>query len=227
MPLLSNARPGAGRLGDSMPLGLPALGFRRRFPSGAILFQQEAPADSCFFLEEGEIALRRISRSGTEVELSRIGEGQWFGEIILFASQVYPAQAVAVSDCVVLEFKRSAILSSPDPAVSSFFLGLLARKCLTLNHRIEELTIMDARERLSRFIVALCPGHARGCCGGRSNCSFPLPKKKREIALELGMAPETLSRAFRQMEEEGYIKVSGSRLEVPSCERLMSLIERD
>jgi CRP-like cAMP-binding protein len=207
-----------------MPPALASLGFRRNVSSESILFQQEAPADSCFLLEEGEIALRRLSRSGDEVELARIGPGDWFGEIILFAARVFPAQAVAVKDCVVLEFRRSAILSSPDPAVSSFFLSLLARKCLSLNHRIEELTIMDTRERLAHFIIGLCPGHMAGCKGGLTNCSFPLPKKKREIAVELGMAPETLSRTLRQMEKEGYIKVKGSQLEVPSCDFLLGLV---
>jgi CRP-like cAMP-binding protein len=227
MPLLNITRPEHERPGSSIPPVLVALGSRRKVASGIILFQQEAPASSCFLLEEGEIALRRQSRSGDEVELARIGGGEWFGEIILFASQVFPAQAVAVKDCVVLEFRRSAILSSPDPAVWAFFLSLLARKCLSLNHRIEELTIMDTKERLARFIIALCPGHMSGCKGGLTNCSFPLPRKKREIAVELGMAPETLSRTFRQMEKEGYIKVKGSRLEIPSCDSLLNLVGDD
>jgi len=215
MPLLNNNRSEDERPGSSIPSALAALGLRRKVASGVILFQQQAPASSCFLLEEGEI------------ELARIGPGEWFGEIILFAAQVFPAQAVAVKGCIVLEFRRSAILSSPDPAVPSFFLSLLARKCLALNHRIEELTIMDTRERLARFIIGLCPGHMSGCKGGLTNCSFPLPRKKREIAVELGMAPETLSRTLRHMEKEGYIKVKGSRLEIPSCDSLLSLVGDD
>jgi CRP/FNR family transcriptional regulator len=225
MPLLHNREPKS--LGEGIPSALAALGRERAVVAGAILFQQDDLAESCFLLEKGEIAVRRLSRSGVEVEIARIGEGEWFGETILFAARAFPAQAVAVRDCSVLEFRRSAILSSPDPTIASFFLGLLARKCLSLNRRIEELTIMDTRERLARFIVGLCPGYKAGCPGGRTNCSFPLPKKKREIAIELGMAPETLSRALRQMEDEGYIKVRGSLLEVPSCDYLQNLIERD
>lgn len=226
MPLLNRhdaERPPEGEV----PPALAALGLRRRVGAGALLFRQEEEAESCFLLEEGEVALRRLSTAGDEVEIARVGPGQWFGETILFAARAYPAQAVAVLDSSLLEFRRSAILSSPEPAVSSFFLSLLARKCLSLNRRIEELTIMDARERLARFIVGLCPGHRAGCRGGREACSFPLPRKKREIAAELGMAPETLSRALRQMEEEGYIRVAGPRIEIPSCDRLTGLIGGD
>jgi CRP/FNR family transcriptional regulator len=208
-----------------LPPALAALGIPRHAAAGTILFAQDAPAESCFYLDSGEVALRRSSRSGEEVEIARIAPGGWFGETILFAALSYPAEAVAVRESELLEFGRKAVMSSRDPEVSSFFLGLLARKCLALNRRIEELTIMDARERLASYIIGLCPGRAAGCPGGRPGpCSFPLPKKKQEIAAELGMKPETLSRSLRQMEEEGLIKVSGSRLEVPSCSALMGLI---
>ncbi|MDA8427088.1 MAG: Crp/Fnr family transcriptional regulator [Treponema sp.] len=219
--------PAAAAPDDGVPAALAALGFRRSVAAGSLVFRQDERAESCFLLERGEIALRRLSRSGDEVEIARIGEGEWFGEIILFASRAFPAQAVAVRDSDLREFRRSAILGSPHPEVGSFFLALLAHKCLTLNRRIEQLTVMDTRERLARFIIGLCPGGGRGCEGGLEACSFPLPRKKREIAIELGMAPETLSRALRQMEEEGYITVRGSRLEIPSCDFLRSLIEDD
>jgi CRP/FNR family transcriptional regulator len=222
MPLLN--RPSTGRAECAIPTSLLALGQKRKVASGAVLFQQGAPSESCFLLEKGEVALRRISPSGDEVELARIGDGDWFGEIILFAEQVFPSQALAVKESEVLEFRRASVLASPDPAIPAFFLSLLARKCLVLNRRIEELTIMDARERLARFIIGLCPGRAAGCTGGKTACSFPLPKKKREIAVELGMAPETLSRTLRQMEKEGLIAVIGPRLEIPSCSRLRALI---
>jgi CRP/FNR family transcriptional regulator, dissimilatory nitrate respiration regulator len=221
---LLNRRGQAGHPESSIPAALFALGQRRTVSAGAILFQQGAPADSCFFLESGEVALRRIARSGGEVEIARIAPEGWFGEAILFASSVFPAQAIAIEDSCVIVYRKAAVLSSREPEVYSFFLALLARKCLSLNRRIEELTIMDARERVARYVVGLCPGHRSGCEGDRSPCSFPLPKKKREIALELGMAPETLSRTLRQMEDEGYFTMSGALLEVPSCSSLRGLI---
>lgn len=210
-----------------VPSALSGIGNRRAVAAGALLFQQDAPAESCFYLERGEVALRRISRSGDEIEIARAGEGEWFGEIILFAESAFPAQAIAIRDSVVLEFRREAILGASDPEVSAYFLALLANKCLKLNSRIEQLTIMDTKERLARFIIGLCPGRASGCEGGRTACSFLLPKKKREIAVELGMAPETLSRTLRLMEDEGYFRIIGPRIEIPSCEKLCHLIEED
>lgn len=214
------------KLGDSpgLPAALAGLGRRRAAKAGTLLFQQGEPAASCLYLESGEVSLRRVSGSGAEVEIAAIGAGEWCGEVILFAEGSYPAQAIAVRDAQLLEFRRAEILGSTDPAVGAFFLGLLARKCLRLNRRIEQLAIMDSRERLAHYILGLCPGHASGCEGGRRACSFPFPKKKREVAEELGMAPETLSRSLRQLEAEGLIRIDGPRIEIPSCDGLLRLI---
>lgn len=230
MPLLN--KPGEARREGIIPAVLAALGMRREIASGSVLFMQGESAERCFFLEKGEVALRHLSRRGTEIEIARIGEGEWFAEAVLFAGGSFPAQAVAVRECLVLEFRRRDLLSASDPKVSSFFLSLLARKCLALNGRIEQLTAMDARERVAGFVLALCPGAASGCegdascCEGeRETCSFALPKKKLEIAAELGMSPETLSRALRRMEEEGYLRIRGPRVEVLSCRLLRGLLE--
>jgi CRP-like cAMP-binding protein len=210
--------------GSRLPPSLIGLGRRRVAAAGTLLFQQGAPASSCLYVEDGEVSLMRLSRSGDEVEIARICAGEWCGEVILFAESVFPAQAIAVQKSTIVEFLRADILGTIDLEVKSFFLALLANKCLKLNSRIEQLTIMDTRQRLARFILGQCPGYAAGCPGEKTACSFPLPKKKREIAVELGMAPETLSRAFRQLDAEGLIKIDGSRIEIPSCDGLQNLI---
>jgi len=207
----------------SLPRSLAGLGRRRNAKAGVLLFQQGAPAASCLYVESGEISLRRISGSGEEIELTRVGPAQWCAEAIVFAGSSYPAQAVVVRDAAIVEYSKSEILGSPDMEVRAFFLGLLAEKCLRLTKRIEQLTIMDTRQRLAQYILGLCPGRAAGCPGGRSACAFPFPKKKREIAEELGMAPETFSRALRQLEAEGRIRIDGARIEIPSCESLNDL----
>jgi len=223
MALLKN--PDSPLRSEDLPAGLASIGLERSVSPGAVLFGQDEEAESCFLLLRGEVALRRVSLRGDEIEIARIHPGEWFGEAVLFAARRYPARAVVVAGGSVREFRRAQIFSSGDPEVLPFFLSLLARKCLALTARIDQLTVMDARARLASFILGLCPGGAAGCSGGRLDCSFPLPKKKREIAIELGMTPETLSRTFRRMEAEGLFKVKGALIEIPSCSRLRGIAE--
>jgi len=213
------------KTGFIMPESLIALGQKRIVQSGTFLFQQDDEAASCFYLEQGEVALRRLSRTGNEIEIGRVVQGEWFGEVILFASRVFPASAVAISDCQVREFRRQTILSSMDQDISAFFLSLLARKCLSLNHRIQQLTTMDTQERVARFLVGLSQKPQTVYTREKVSVTFTLPKKKRQIAIELGMAAETFSRTLCALESSSYIRVQGNQIEILSFERLQSLFE--
>ncbi|NNM53515.1 MAG: Crp/Fnr family transcriptional regulator [Spirochaetales bacterium] len=207
-------------LGSGLPVALSGLGRRRQLGAGMILFLQDDPAAYCFFVEAGELSLRLLSPSGHEVELTKIEAGDWCAEALLFAESTYPAQAVVTKDCRLVQIHRDEILKNTNSEVTAFFLRLLAYKCLRLNKRIEQLTILGARERIVQYILGLCPAHNDGCPGKLSHCRFPFPKKKLEIAQELGMTPETLSRIFRQLEGENLIEIEGATLGVVSCARL-------
>lgn len=210
-------------MAPSLPPALVALAHPKDVLAGTLLFLQDEAADRCYFLEVGEVALRRIGRGGDEIEVARIEPGEWFGEAVMFAGQGFPVQATVVKASRVWEFRRRALGGALDPGVSGFFLGLLAQKCLGLNRRIQELTVMDARERVARYLLRLCPG---GGCGG-TGCRLSLPKKKVEIARELAMAPETLSRTLGQLEKDGFLVLTGTQVAVASCGRLRALAEAE
>jgi CRP/FNR family transcriptional regulator, dissimilatory nitrate respiration regulator len=233
MPLLS--RPNQDESGEARGEGVqsgggpPApksvldSGRLLRQSEGTLIFSQGDPAARFYLVLEGEVSIRKLGSSGEEVEVSKVGPGQWFAEVIAFADARYPAQATALRDCALLEYDKDRVdsLLRTNPEAARFFLGLLARKCLTLNERIEFLTLLPARSRIARYFLGLCPRAA--CPGGP--CSFDLPRKKREIAAELGMAPETLSRGLKSLEEEGLLVVEASRVTVPRCPALRAVAD--
>jgi CRP-like cAMP-binding protein len=209
---------------NPLPPGLVGLARPRDVAPGSLLFLQGDPADRCYYLEAGEVALRKLARSGDEVEVGRIGPGDWFGEAVMFAGRGYPVSAHIVRPSRVLAVSRADIVGSSEPGVSGYFLGLLAQKCLGLNRRIEELTVMDARERVARYLLRLCPTSGGGVCAG-SGCRLTLPHKKVDIARQLAMAPETLSRTLSLLERDGLLVGEGTRVAVASCAGLRAIAE--
>jgi CRP/FNR family transcriptional regulator, dissimilatory nitrate respiration regulator len=205
------------------PPSIRALGLAQDLPAGSLLFSQGERADRFYHLESGEIRLFRTGRDDSEVELSRIRPGQWFGEVVLFAARAYPACARAESDSRVLRYLNRDLspLLERDGQASAFFLRLLAEKCLSLSARLQELTVMPVRERFLRYLFRLC-GSAGSACPGSGPCVFALPKRKLAIAAELGIVPETLSRSIKALEAEGLIAVSASKVTVKDCARLRS-----
>ena len=50
------------------------------FPRKQIIFTQEDPADTVFYIQEGKVRLTVVSKIGKEATLGILSQGQFFGE---------------------------------------------------------------------------------------------------------------------------------------------------
>jgi CRP-like cAMP-binding protein len=191
-----------------------ALGKKKNCRPGNFLFHARDEAKGFFYVRRGAVRVFRMDENGREMEIVRLGPGDFLGEAVAIAGARFPAFARATEDTEVLLFDREAVFRKvgQDPAVARFFLKLLAGKCLVLNERIEALGLLTVRQRLARYLLSRC--------GGSRDCLIQLTDKKVEIARQLGTVSETLSRNFREMEEDGLIEVKGKKIRVRDCGRL-------
>ena len=187
---------------------LRSLGRRRPFRKGAVLFREGEEARLFYFIESGEVRVFRSDERGRELEVVRIRSGDFLGEAVALAGARYPASAEAVRDTATAALDARAVLDAAgrDPASARFLIGLLARKCLALNERLEALGLATVRQRLARFLAARP--------AGESGRFFDLGVKKAELARLLGTVPETLSRTLRRFEADGLIEVRGPRVRI-------------
>ena len=190
------------------------LGLKKTCRAGNFLFHAQDEARGFFYLRRGGVRVFRMDENGREMEIVRLGPGDFFGEAAAFAGVRFPAYARATEDSEVLCFDREEVFQriGRDPAVARFFLELLAGKCIVLNQRIEALGLLSVRQRLARYFLS--------GCGGTQNCLVEIKVKKSDLARQLGMAGETLSRNLREMEDDGLIRVKGRQIRVLDCPRL-------
>ncbi len=85
--------------------------------------------------------------------------------------------------------------------------------------QIEHLKTRSAAQRLAAFILGLCPVQ-------QGSCSVRLPFEKIVIAGQLGMQPESLSRAIVKLKAVG-VRVEGGIATVPDVGRLRCHAESD
>jgi len=191
-----------------------ARGRKKKYSKGELLFAAGGPADGLYYVASGAVRVYRMDEQGREVEIVRLGPGEFFGEAVVFASPVFPAFADATLDSEVLFLDKSGLLEDLDrvSGLAQDLLGLLARKCLVLNRRIEVLELQTVRQRLVRFLLSRCRDRDSGV--------VHLEMKKGELAKILGTIGETLSRNLKQLQEEGLIRVTGRRIHIPDCRRL-------
>lgn len=114
-----------------------------KVPKFAVLFTKGNPADSMFFILEGEIRARKMIE-GKETTLFTWQAGEAFGETALLSQGPRAADVVANEDAVLLKLPEKAFtqITTEAPALATPFLLSISRsittRALDLGKRYEE-----------------------------------------------------------------------------------------
>ena len=191
-----------------------ALGTPRHFTRSSVLFSEGDQAAGFFFIRKGQVRITKLDEHGRELEVTRVGPGDFLGEAVAFVGGRYPFIAQAIGETDVAYFDIEAVLRrvDRDPKTARFFLDLLARKCVVLSARIESLGLRTVRQRIVRYLLENGSEVAP--------CVITLKIRKGELARQLGTVGETLSRNLRQMQAEGLIEVKGRDIHIKDPARL-------
>lgn len=190
------------------------IGVPKRYPRGSHVFKAGEAADGFYAVQKGGVRVYKLDGQGRELDVDRLQPGDFLGEAVAFAGGAFPFFAQATEDADVYYFDRAAAWKAveSDAAAARFFIGLLARKCVVLSHRVESLGLQTVRQRLIQYLL--------NNCSGESRCIVHLKFKKGELAVFIGTVAETLSRNLKQLQEDGLIDVRGSTIRIENCPKL-------
>jgi hypothetical protein len=74
-----------------------------------IIVKEGDPGDSMFIICSGEVSVRTRDRTGKEVELARLFEGDFFGEVSLLTGRPRTATITSITPTELLELKSSSM----------------------------------------------------------------------------------------------------------------------
>ncbi|NEO61865.1 MAG: Crp/Fnr family transcriptional regulator [Moorea sp. SIO4G2] len=162
------------------------------------LFYQGNSASSFFVVETGRFKIVHYTQSGKMVTLQVVRAGESLAESALF-STVYPYTAIAKVASRVIVYPKQRLLSSLClyPELAENFMTILVRHIHSLRVRLEWREIRTAHERVLQYLHYLAQF--------RNQTVLSLDQPFKEIAAELGLTPETVSRALMQLEKTGAI----------------------
>ncbi len=167
------------------------------------LFWEQQEGNSAYFLASGRIKLIRTNSEGKEVIATFITPGQLIAWFALMTEGIYPVSAIALQESEYLSFDIRHLwrLVEMNPSLAGRLFEYVAKRQSLLLNSIKELALSDPKTRLLNYLY-----HLRQ--QGDGTMVF-LPESKKQIALLLGVSPETLSRIFRRLTDEGRIVVEG------------------
>ncbi|MEN9627125.1 MAG: hypothetical protein RJA10_351 [Pseudomonadota bacterium] len=204
---------------------LVAMARPRFVPQGDAVFTQHEPAHSLVIVGEGDAALGwRTAEGDFRVERPVHGPG-WLDQSSAWIDARHAIEARAVSPLVVVELPREDLqaLLVTQPQVARRLIASLAREVHSLAINTHGLMHKDAPARFAHWLVERCQPVA----GHPQRAVVHLGERKRDIASQLAITPETLSRLMRSLNRLGLITVAGYTVNVADLPGLRRLAEGD
>ncbi|HAG82560.1 MAG TPA: Crp/Fnr family transcriptional regulator [Cyanobacteria bacterium UBA12227] len=183
------------------------IAIAQTYPKGQVIFEEGDEGCGFFVVKSGRVKVFKLSVEGKEQILHFFGIGEHFAEVPAFDGQCFPASAAAVEKSELLFFPRTAFLAllEQHPSLAINILAIFARHLRRFAQIIEDLSFKEVPGRLAAYLLYLSERN--------SNAEeVELDITKAQLAALLATIPETLSRVFAKLSQEGLILIDGSRI---------------
>ena len=187
----------------------------RAYPKGSVILFQDDPGDSLFVLRAGRVKVVLIGEDGREVILGVLEPGAHFGELALIDDQPRSAHVIAMDDASLLILRREDFRRrvEANPTVAWALLTELSRRLRRADQKIGGLVLLDVPGRIARLLLDLS--------GESEGPAIEKALTHQTIAQMIGASRETVSRAMKEFQEQGLIRVERRRIAVTDREALM------
>lgn len=193
----------------------------RSVPAGTLLISRHLPARDLTILATGDAALGTAPDDAPFHPERSLQGPEWLDASSAWLSAAHAQDAVAVSDAQVLTVPRAALQTTMDrhPELARRLVTVLARQVHTLTAVTHDLMHKDAEGRFAAWLAQRCvPDVAVPNTG-----VVALHERKRDIAAQLAITPETLSRLLRHLSRKALIDVLGYTVKVRDLAALQAL----
>lgn len=202
-------------LADAEVNALDAIAQGRLVAGGQAVLSRSTAADTLVALRSGEVALGFRTADGT-FRTERIVRGPaWLDLSSAWNGDSHVMDAQALGPASVVELPRNALAArlAHHPGLAQRVIEGLAREVQALATNTHELMHKDAPARLAQWLHQRCEPVADGTVlaaqASTAQAVVRLHERKRDIASQLAITPETLSRLMRSFTRQGVIEVSG------------------
>jgi CRP/FNR family transcriptional regulator, dissimilatory nitrate respiration regulator len=144
------------------------------------------------------------TESGQVVQHYRIFAGESFAKITLFSDR-YLCTAIAETPSRVVIFPKQPFLDTlqQDVHLSTRTIEQLARRLHQAKNLITIRSIRSARDRVLHYLRIIAPHHAK---------NIILDRPLKDLANDIGISPEVLSRTLGQLQNEGLLTKVGRKI---------------
>lgn len=193
----------------------------RSYKTGHVLWTEGEISGSLLLLDRGRVKAVRMMPDGTSVLLYVFAEGDLFGFLPFVDGGPYPATAIVVDDVEARVMSRSTLHRAikENPKIALILLGAIGRRLRQAFSRLGDQSQRSSIVRVAAALSLLLPAEKPSAIE-----IIDVPSPIQNFAADVGMAPETFSRAITQLVEAGVLhRLASPRLQVLDVKRLRSI----
>jgi CRP/FNR family transcriptional regulator, cyclic AMP receptor protein len=180
--------------------------MRLKVSRNSLIFFQGSKLSHVYLIKKGEILLTRASADGSEVLLSVLGPGEFFGESALLSGSpiTFSATATRRSELLMLPDRKFRLLLE-DPRTCIMLLETIVRRCDDAWIQLEVLGCNHVKDKVRAGLLWL--SHRIGV-STREGVRIDL--NLTQLARMVGCARESLSREVRELKRQRAVHVRNS-----------------
>ncbi len=188
---------------------IAGISVEKKYQRGQNIFFEGDLGIGFYMVAKGKVKIFKVSPAGKEHILHIFGAGEPFGEVPVFHGQPFPATAEALMKTKAIFFPRKEFihLVESNPSIALSMLAVLSLRLRRFASQIESLSLKEVPSRLANYLIYLSEEQD-------DSDTLELDISKGQLASLLGTIPETLSRIFARMSDEGLIRVTGRTIEL-------------
>jgi CRP/FNR family transcriptional regulator len=206
---------------DEAVLLLAGAARVREEPRGSILASEGDAATEFSLLVSGKARAFYLGADGRRITFETMEAGDPLAAVAALAGGRYPAHIETTTPATVASLPSAALfeLLENEPQVARTLIADLARRVVNFTSVVQTLAL-DVPGRLARYLFQRSLQVGRPTPAG---LEVDLGMKKNDLALALGTVPETLSRAFARLKDDGVLEVHGGTVLVHDVRALATM----
>ena len=171
------------------------------------IFAQGDPADSVFYLHQGEVKLSVTSQQGKEAIVTILGAKEFFGEGCLAGQLLRISAASAVTDCTLYRIEKPLMVRMlhEQHGISELFVTYLLTRNIRFEEDLVDQLFNSSEKRLARILLLLAH------FGKESRSETVHPGINQEhLAQMVGTTRSRVSHFMNKFRKLGFVDYTGS-----------------
>ena len=192
---------------------IASLLIERKLPRGSRVVEEGLPGDYMYVIREGRAKVTKASSDGREKIMNLLDRGAFFGDMALLSGEVRSASVETLEDSRLLALSRrdfvSLLRSSSDLALA--VIEELTNRLRETNEQANSLSFQGVKERTRGLFVRLSEADS-----SHDDRLLTPALTHQQIADMIGTSRETVTRAVKQLKDDGWLEQVGKRYVIPS-----------